>query len=219
LTGRKIKLSNLLLNADLPEALQDILETRVQPFQTAADIAFDIPRLIDGEPAYKKDGSRMMEAAKQVDIVKGWARIRDRYLTQIKGFGWLIRKDRLNQFNAEVAEYEICLATWVKAFRDHVEAEEEELVDSIVSSISGRVGRSQNPDLFREVDLKEEVKSGLARMRVIEPKVRIVLKNVSWESSRDQEFNEALVNAFSKEELKGWFKEFTAARQRSPSPK
>lgn len=212
-TERRVKLSSLFLNADLPDELQDILETQVRPFQSAADVAFEVPHLVNGEPAYKKDGTRIMVAAKQADIAKEWSGIRDRYLKQVKGFGWLIKKDRLTSFHTEIAAYEESLTVWVKAFQNHVKTEENKLIDSIVSSISARLERSKNPNSLKGIDLKAEVTKGLQRMRVIEPKVRIVLKNVAWESSRDQEFTTALKQAFTEDELKGWFEEFTAARQ------
>jgi hypothetical protein len=215
-TERRVKLSSLFLNADLPEELQDILETQVHPFQSAADIAFDIPLLINGQPAYRKDGTRMLMAVKQADIAKEWSGIRDRYLRQIKGFGWLIQKDQLPRFRAEISHYEESLIAWVKAFREHVKAEEDKLIDSIVNSIATRLARSKKPNSNRGIDLEAEVRKGLQRMRVIEPKVRIVLKNVSWESSRDQEFTLALKRAFTADELKGWFEEFTAAKQQAP---
>ena len=47
-------------------------------------------------------------------------------------------------------------------------------------------------------------------MRVIEPRVRIVTKNVSWESSRDKEFTDALQRVLSPDDLQDWFDEFTA---------
>lgn len=212
-TERRIKLSSLVLNADLPEALQDILETRIHPFHSAADTAFAIPLVVNGEKAFRADGSRLVVAAKQADIAKEWVRIRDRYLKPVKGFGWLIQRDRLEKFKAEIEAYEECLKAWVDAFRNHVRADEDNLIDSIVSSISARIERATNRDRQEGLNLKAEVAKGLQRIRVIDPKVRIVLKNVSWESSRDNEFNAALKQAFTQEELQGWFEEFTAAKQ------
>lgn len=215
-TDRRVKLSSLLLNADLPDELQDILETQVRPFQGAVDVAFDVPLFVNGEAAFKRDGTPMLVPAKQADIAKEWAIIRDRYLRQVRGFGWLIQKDRLAKFRAEVTSYEERLAAWVKGFQKHVKAEEDKLIESIVTSIGARLERSKKPDSSKPIDLKAEVTKGLQRMRVIQPKVRIVLKNVAWESSRDQEFTSALRQAFTEEELKGWFEEFIAAKQQAP---
>jgi hypothetical protein len=51
-------------------------------------------------------------------------------------------------------------------------------------------------------------------MRVTEPRVRLVTKNVSWESTRDEEFTYVLREALPPEDLEGWFEEFTAAMER-----
>lgn len=216
-TERRVKLASLFLNADLPDDLQDILETQIRPFQNATDQAFDIPLVVNGEKAYRHDGTSMLVAAKQGDMAKAWTGIRDRYLTQIKGFGWLIRKDQLEKFRAEVAAHEDCLKAWVNAFREQAKKDEAGLIDSIASSIKSRMEHSQRKSNAPAIDIRAEVEKGLQRMRVIEPKVRIVLKNVAWESVRDEEFTDALRRAFSEEDMKGWFEEFIAAKQASTS--
>ena len=62
--------------------------------------------------------------------------------------------------------------------------------------------------------VEQQVADGLDRLRVIEPGVRIVFKDVAWESSRDDEFLAALEAALPAEELKGWFEEVAVVRQR-----
>lgn len=213
-TQRQIKLSSLLVNADMPEELQDVLETRVRPFQTFADIAFPVPLLVNGRPAYERDGTRMLVPATQAEIERAWTVIRGKYLRQLKGFGWLINRHRLQAFEEEKTEFEKVLKSWVEAFRAHAAKDEDRTVRTIVDSIAERVRRAPNREQVRHVDLTAEVQRGLQRLRVIEPRVRIVLKNVSWESSRDDEFLEALANALPEDELEGWFEEFTAVRQR-----
>jgi len=213
-TGKTIKLSNLLLNADLPEELQDILETKVAPFQKYADMAFDIPHYVNGVAAYKLDGTRITVPAKQADIKEQWLKLRDHYLTQLKGFGWLIEKKQLAGFQAGVKAHEEVLAAWVTAFRKYAKAEDDNLVKAIVNSISARLERSDKS--ISPASLEQEVETGLQRMKVVEPKVRIVTKDVSWESSRDQEFQESMRQAFTVDQLKGWFDEFTAVKQQEP---
>ena len=67
---------------------------------------------------------------------------------------------------------------------------------------------------MKPINLEDEVRRGLASMRVIEPNVRIVLKDVSWESTRNEEFTAALQAVLPPTELEGWFEEFTAAKER-----
>ena len=118
------------------------------------------------------------------------------------------------KFQAGVKAHEEILAAWVTAFREYAESENDDLVKSIVDSIAARLKRSD--ETISPAELKQEVEAGLQRMKVTEPKVRIVTKDVSWESSRDQEFQESMRHAFTPDELKGWFDEYTAVRQQEP---
>ena len=93
-TARKIKLSNFLLNADLPEELQDLLDTHVRPFQAAADAKFEVPLLLNGRPVFDQHAKRLTSAKTQAEVMKDWSWLRDEYLRHIAGFGWLIRRDR-----------------------------------------------------------------------------------------------------------------------------
>lgn len=216
-TERRIKLSSFLLNADLPDELSDIMDTWIRPFQSAADHAFPVPLVVNGRPAYERNGDRMLVESTQAEILETWHDIRNRYLRPLKGFGWLIARDKLQLFRQEVASFEEVLSAWVKAFRNHVVQDEVQLINSIAASLRARIQRATRRERYEEVDLEGEIKRGLQRLRVIEPRVRIVLKNVSWESSRDREFLSVLRTAFTEQELAGWFEEFTAARER-PAP-
>lgn len=213
---RRINLSSVLLNADLPESLRDMLDTQIRPYQEADEPSFEVPHLMLGRRLFDQDGKRIDVLATQSQVLKYWTEIRDHYLRQLSGFGWLVRKDQLGKFRDAAAGFEETLRIWVKAFREHVHGREDMLVKDIVSAIHARIGRSADQKALRELDLEAEVRAGLARMRVIEPQVRIVLKNVAWESTRDTEFQAALERALSANERRGWFEEFTAARERKP---
>ena len=213
-TSRRIRLSSLLLNADLPDELHDILDTQIRPYRAAADLKLEVPLAVDGRPAFERDGSRMRVLAAQSDIMHQWEATRARYLRNVKGFGWLIRRDQLAAFRAEVQVFEETLRAWVDAFKEYHEKSEDEFLDSIVKPLQGRLSRAVNPRRLERLDLREEVKRGLDGMRVIPPAVRIVVKDVSWESSRDAEFMNAFREAVPDEEAQGWIEEFYAARER-----
>ena len=59
------------------------------------------------------------------------------------------------------------------------------------------------------------MRKGIQKLRITEASVKLVFKEISWESTRDVEFTEALRKALPADALKGWFEVFTAARQRS----
>lgn len=134
---------------------------------------------------------------------------------KIQRIGCLIRRERLAAFRGEVGAFEETLREWVEAFRKHVAADEEGFISSIVAAIENRLGRAVRADNLSRENLATSVRAGIEGLRVIEPKVRIVLKNVAWESSRDVEICQALEAALPHWELEGWFEEFTAARQRT----
>lgn len=230
-TRRRIKISSLLLNSDLPESLQDILETQVRPYYGKADVSIRAPHIVEGQLAYNHRGEEILVPTTQRDIEKTWQGIKERYLFRVQGFGSLIRKKDLAAFRAEISAFQELLRAWVKGFRCQAKQDEDELVSSIVMSIRQRIEQSGRrrqyehlfagssrtpgrPDARASTVLDERVREGLARMRIKEPRVRVVVKDVSWESSRDQEFTAALRAALPAAALRGWFEEFTAAQER-----
>ena len=211
---RRIKVSNLLLNADLPEDLEDILETQVRPYQGRAAVAIDIPTMVAGQIAYNQHGEVILKPTTQRELEDTWKDIKKRYLFTISGFGVLLRKRDLKAFRTDVEAFEQLLQAWVFRFRQLVQRHEDEIVRNIVESIRLRIDHSVRQKRLAGIDLEREVRKGLTRMRIIEPRVRIVTKGVSWESSRDEEFIAALRKALPHKELEGWFEEFTAVHER-----
>lgn len=215
-TERKINLSGVLMNADLPEELRDVLDTQIRPYREKNEPAFNVPHLVGGIRAFNQHGKRILVKATQGQVLGYWTEIRDRYLRHLPGFGWLIKREDLEAFREAATAFEETLRDWVEAFRNYASAREDALVAQIVSAVHERIARSDLRENLKELDLEAEVRRGLARMRVIAPQVRIVLKNIAWESTRDAEFQEALEKAFPPEDRQGWFEEFTAARERVP---
>ena len=213
-TERRIKLSGLLLNSDLPDSLQDILETQIHPYRTRSDVPIDVPCIVRGQIAYNEHREKICVPMTQRDMEGVWRDIRDRYLFRVPGFGTLVRKRELASFRSEAEAFERVLQDWATQFRQQAKQDEDDLVSDIVNSIEGRIEQSHHKEDFHNIDLKTVVRSGLKGMRVIRPRVRIVIKDVSWESSRDQEFTTVLRRALPAEDLRGWFDEFVAAQER-----
>ena len=213
-TERRIKLSGFLLNSDLPDGLREILETQIRPYRTKGDVPINVPCIVRGQIAYNQHGDEIRIPTTQHEMERMWKDIRERYLFRIPGFGTLVRKRELAFFRAEVEAYERVLIDWATQFRQEVKRDEKGLVSDIVKSIEARIKQSGREQEFRDIDLDTKVRSGLEGMRVFEPRVRMVIKDVSWESSRDQEFTAALRSALPPEDLQGWFDEFVAVQQR-----
>ncbi|MEX2375652.1 MAG: hypothetical protein WD942_08735 [Dehalococcoidia bacterium] len=200
-----------LLNADLPKDIQRVLESRIRPFEGGEDIAVEVPVVLRGEIAYRQDGSMMLVPMKEVDIRQQWSEIRGRYLVQLKGFGWLIRKADLGAFRQEAKTYATVLTQWVEGFHRKMDSEVLSMVEGIIEAVRMRMGapHAANGDLER---MKSDLLEAFEQQRARSPKVRILTKEISWESTRDTDFTAKLTSAFSEEDLKGWLDEFLAVR-------
>jgi hypothetical protein len=73
----------------------------------------------------------------------------------------------------------------------------ETRVRPIVALIKARAERSQAKDKLKDIDIDGTVRSGIKRLRVIQPSIKLVFKEISWESTRDGEFTEALRKALT----------------------
>ena len=118
-------------------------------------------------------------------------------------------------FEADVAAYETVLKEWVAGFKKVATNDEAAMVKQIVELIKARAQRSTANEKLKDMNIEATVTAGIQRLRVTEPGVKLVFKEISWESTGDEEFAEALRKALPAEALKGWFEVFTAARQRN----
>lgn len=213
-TQREIKLSSLLLNSDVPNDLQELFETRIKPFSHQVDVTVEVPALVQGQIAHTRDGHEILIPMTQADIEKEWRSLRQRYLRQLPGFGWLIRRVAKEQFKDDISAFETVLKAWVTGFRKIAANEQKILVHRIVDLIQSRVDRSQAKEKITREDIQDIVSEGIDKLRVIEPSVKLLFKEISWESAKDEEFTSALHKVIPADELKGWFEVFTAARER-----
>jgi hypothetical protein len=214
-TEREIKLSSLLFNPDVPDELKDLFETRVRPFSAHANLAIEVPTLVQGQIAYSREGEPILSAMTQTDMEREWNKLKERYLQSLKGFGWLMHKPDRPAFDAAVAAYQTVLRKWVTGFREVAAKDEANLVDQLVGVINARATQPAAKGKLKDMDIKKIVSEGISRLRIVEPSVKLVFKEISWESTRDAEFADALQKAFPGKDFENWFEEFTAARERS----
>lgn len=212
LIKREIRLDSLIVNSDAPEELRPLLQTKIQPFTTDADKAVETYVIVNGDQAFRRDGSPMLQPAKQADVHACWADLTNRYIVSLPGFGRIIRHSDKARFEASKEAFEKMLTKWVAGFRDLVKAGHDLRVRSITELIERRMAQTPAPKKLTRTEIENLVLRGLDRLRVIEPSVKVVYKNITVESARDDEFLDALKKALPKEELKGWFQVFEAAR-------
>lgn len=213
-TEREVKLSSLLLNSDVPPGLRDILETRIKPYSGQAEEAIWVPAVVCGQIAYNRRGEEIGEPKTQADMERDWKEILQRYLRKVGGFGSLIKRSDKEAFQAEIAAYEHVLTTWVRGFRELALAAEEDLVADITELVVERAARSRNAGNAYREEIEADVRRGIQRLQVVEPAVKCVFKDIAWESTRDEEFTEALRRALPEAAKEGWFEIFTAAREK-----
>jgi hypothetical protein len=215
-TERETKVSSLLLNADVPEGLKELFDTKIRPFSKQADVAVEVQAMVRGQLAFDAAGTPIMDLSTQAEIRQDWDDILKRYLRRMRSFGLLIRRADKPAFEAEVAAFQTVLQSWVKGFRKEIEKDENTLVSEITGLIMARMATKPNP---AEPQMKREavetmIRAGIQGMRVIEPSVKLVFKDVSWESTGDPEFRKALGEVLPKEDAQGWFNVYAAAPQR-----
>lgn len=212
LTKREMRLDSLIVNSDAPPELQSLLHTTVQPFITDADKAVVVGVLVNGEQAYRLDGKLMTKLTTQAEIRAYWSDLTDRYIINLPSFGKLIRHSDKVKFEAGQAAFEIVLKTWVDGFTELVQGDHEKRVTKVVELLEKRMAQSNAKKKLNRAEIADLVRKGLDNLRVIEPSVKVVYKNITVESTRDKEFLDALRNALPEAERnEGWFHEFTAA--------
>ena len=135
-------------------------------------------------------------------------------LKRIQGFGWLVDRTEKERFVSAVGAFETVLKSWVEGFRKTVESDDELLVKSIVALVKGRASQAKDYAKVVRGDLEGQIRRGIQNLSVIEPNVKLVFKDIAWESTRDKEFTEALREALPTTDWQEWFETFTAARER-----
>ncbi len=231
-TGRSVRLSTLLeeyashagvstselLNADLPKEARNLLESRLRPYEAGKNITVDVPVLARGEIAHRQDGTPIRAPMTEEAVQRAWTDTKRSHLVQIKGFGSIIRKQDVAKFQAEAEAHETIMAEWVRGFHEQMRGKSEELIESLVVGVERRISaaldqsmRSLDPGFLREVFMQ-----AFARNAERTPSIRLVTKDIAWESTRDAEFTSKLRRALPAEDLEGWFEEFEAVRTRPP---
>lgn len=212
LTRREMRLDSLIVNSDAPEALRSLLHTTIQPFSTDADKAVEVPILVNGELAYRKNSQEpLTKPTTQAEIRAYWTALTDAYIFNLPGFGKIIFHEDKVKFEQEKAAFEQVLKAWVEGFRELVKSNHSQRVDGIVKLILNRMKLADDRQKLTSEVITALVEKGLATLRIIEPGVKVVYKNITVESARDEEFKAVLGQAVPKEKLQNWYEIFSAA--------
>lgn len=211
LTKREMRLDSLILNSDAPESLRPLLHTTIQPFSTDADKTVEVGVLVNGELAYRKTGEVLTRPTTQAEMRAYWDALTDQYIVNLPGFGKIIRVSDKAKFEEGRAAFELILKAWVAGFQLLVKGDHDKRVAKVVDLIVSRMEKASAKEKLTRSQIEDLVRKGLDKLRVIEPGVKVVYKNITVESTRDQEFLDILKKNLSAEELEGWFHIFDAA--------
>ena len=211
LTKREMRLDSLIVNSDAPEALRPLLHTTVQPFSTDADKSVEVGVLVNGELAYRKTGEVLTRLTTQAEMRGYWDALTDQYIVNLPGFGKIIRLTDKAKFEEGRTAFELVLKAWVTGFQELVKGDHDKRVAKVVDLIVTRMEKASEKEKLTRAAIDLLVRKGLDNLRVIEPGVKVVYKNITVESTRDQEFLDVLKKNLSEPELKGWFHIFDAA--------
>jgi hypothetical protein len=211
LTKREMRLDSLILNSDAPEALRPLLHTTIQPFSTDADKTVEVGVLVNGELAYRKTGEVLTRPTTQAEMRAYWDALTDQYIVNLLGFGKIIRVADKAKFEEGRAAFELILKAWVAGFQLLVKGDHDKRVAKVVDLIVSRMEKASAKEKLTRTQIEDLVRKGLDKLRVIEPGVKVVFKNITVESTRDQEFLDILKKNLSAEEMEGWFHIFDAA--------
>lgn len=211
LIRREMRLDSLIVNSDAPEALRQLLHTTIQPFSTDADKTVEVGVLVNGELAYRKTGEVLTRPTTQAEMHAYWDALTDQYIVNLIGFGKIIRLTDKAKFEEGRAAFELILKAWVAGFQLLVKGDHDKRVGKVVDLIVSRMEKASAKEKLTRAQIEDLVRKGLDKLRVIEPGVKVLYKNITVESTRDQEFLDILKKNLCAEELEGWFHIFDAA--------
>lgn len=211
LTKRELRLDSLIVNSDAPEALRPLLHTTVQPFSTDADKSVEVGILVNGELAHRKNGEVLTRPTTQAEMRAYWDALTNLYIVNLPGFGKIIRLTDKTKFEEGRAAFELILKAWVAGFRLLVRGDHDTRAAKVVDLIVSRMEKASDKEKLTRAAIDLLVRKGLDNLRVIDPGVKVVFKNITVESTRDQDFLDVLKKNLSAEDLTGWFHIFDAA--------
>ncbi len=153
----------------------------------------------------------MTKPTTQAEIHAYWNALTQKYIINLPGFGKLIRHTDKAKFEVGKADFEVVLTAWVKGFRGAVKGDHENRVARVVDLIEQRMAKETASKQLKRDAIDKLVRNGLDNLRIIEPGVKVVYKNITVESTRDKEFLDVLRKAIPEKELANWFHIFDAA--------
>lgn len=210
LRGAELTLWSIPLDSLIADA-GPVPDEAMQPIVIGVDKPIPVPVFIDGEQAFNREGEPLTRPVRHADICSYWSDLISRYVLDLPGFGQIIRHADKMRFESERRAFETMLRSWVAGFRHAIESDLATHIERSVALIRERMERARLATMPPDSAMRDLARKGLERLRLIEPSVKVVYKNIAVESTRDEAFLEALRRVVPAQDLKGWFNIFDTA--------
>ena len=236
LTGYKLSARRVTIPNDLLIGADSKLEMRLRNTfalldgDSALTFEIDLLDLATYKPRRDEDGDVLKEKYSEARIEADRKNLQTDFLTNVKGYGWLIRRWDRPAFDSRVG----LLRKKLEAYRDGVKkalaqtVQESiwELAESLLPNLQERFPPRLSKQLWSPNPSHEELLEILVMElrkafggidHLIDPQLRVQFKDLSYETIQDQKFQDALNVAFPLQDGESayskLFEEHDAARE------
>lgn len=177
---------------------------------------------IDDKPVMRRYSERQLEADRK--------KIEEDFLTNVPGYGWLIRRWDRKAFDARLRWFEEQLQHFKQGVQGELEKAVEKAVDELVAALHPKLRANFLPRLLKSVMTAvpdDSLRRALLRDELVfafeaakdrfEPAVSVQFKDLTYETLKDPRFRTAIERAYGKRggvsPVAQMFEEYDAARE------
>lgn len=230
LSARKVALPNDLLIGDDPE-LEKRLRNSFRLFEGGAlEVQIDQIDSKTGEPLKNQEGSAKKEPYSEARIEEDRKRLDRDFLTQVPGYGALIRRWDRPAFDTAVQVLRKRLDLYregvIEVLQDRIGETVQSLARQLLAKMEGQLPRRLGKRLLSASPSNDELVQVLASElaaslgqaeQVFKPELKVSYKDLTYETIQEEKFKEALEAAFKRSGqvgvLERMFEEYDAARE------
>lgn len=229
-TGYKLTARRVQIPTDLLVGTDKTLEARLRnSFSLLEGKESLVVQIADadpdsGEPRLDKEGKPMMVSYSELTIEEERKKIYTDFLTPVPGHGQLISKMRRGAFDTRVAWFKSRVAAYTVAVKQQldqaVEASVKELTKALLPGVMqrppARLMKHSMSLVPTEDDYRAAVETELSQAfnlgdRFFQPTVRVIFKDLTYETITDEKFVAQLKKLFPGLGQQGFFEEHDSA--------
>jgi len=211
LSVQKVTLPNDLLIGDDPE-LGKRLRNSFRLLQ-GDGLSVEIDRLDSqsGEVVLDGQGTPHKEPYSEEHLEADRKKLYDDYLTQVAGYGWLIRRWDRKAFDARVEVFKRKLELYQRAAQQVLDQRMAETIRELATKLLAKMGGELPPRLTKhmlsaQADTEEKIDALTAEIRhaygdtgrIFNPEIRVRYKDLTYETIQEPRFRSAIERAYNK---------------------